>query len=118
LVEHGTSDGVSDVFRAAICNDVFYHPKVVWEGEVAAGVHKDLAEFVVRDNILMVSPVQDNELPVFVVLVGSEGGSRWFFGSYFSVGIDENIAKEGAVPSSGNEASVIFCCDGKIIGSF
>ena len=117
-MERGTSDGIADVFRAAICDDEFSHPKVVWEGEVAAGVHEDPAEFVARDIIWMVSPVQDDEFPIFVVLGGGEGGIRWFFGSDFSVGIDENIAEEGAVPSSGDEASVEFCCDGKVVGSF
>ena len=56
-MERGTSDGILDVFRAAICDDEFPHPKVVWEGEVAAGVHEALAGLVALDVIWMVSPV-------------------------------------------------------------
>ena len=46
----------SNVFRAAMCDDEFSHLKVVWETEVAAGVHKDLADCVAQDVIWMVNP--------------------------------------------------------------
>ena len=71
-MERGTSDGISDVFGAAVCYNELSHPEVVWEGEVAAaGVHENPSEVVARDVVWMVGPVQDDKLTIFVVLGGS-----------------------------------------------